>query len=474
MNHLFQKEATKQLRRVQRPIELRGEASIVRILRSLKTRDALALTPFPFSAFEVDLDIGYELGILEGFAKTVGPHVERYSLKTNCDVDCWKVIILLSQSPNLTEFIVGGKYASQYGLSEGDLACLPISFPRLRVIGITTIKRWFLKPWEAEIKNPHIDLMLQRAPQLKLVKLPGGDPFIRSRIIQFYIRHRPNSMPSFSFNDYLLVSPSPTDTLHLHEFMALNLVFKGILIEMDMDLYCYSRPEVREMQRVVSKWLEAQRINLVDLCIKFRDCNKKSPLFPLPSFPVLRNLTIKVNNDCYSEFLPLRPFVGNPFPALEKLCLYNYQEDYKIFRTCKMLSVHELGFRRLETPLKRPSWKFAFPNLTSLRIEFDHRMARVFRSTLTYILTHLTNLEHLDLDVVNGWVRKKRSKSFRPLKEWGCWDLLTGRVPRPGQNHNSKLVARTAFRAPKKRVNGIYRVPSLWNMKGVPTFVRTN
>jgi len=80
VKHLFQEEATKLLSHG--PIKLENEASVTELVRCLKTRQILNLNPETFtSAFEVYLDSNME--VLESFAGTVGPHIDRFIWKSD-------------------------------------------------------------------------------------------------------------------------------------------------------------------------------------------------------------------------------------------------------------------------------------------------------------------------------------------------------------------------------------------------------
>jgi len=233
LNHLFHTEATRQLRRVhRRPIKISTEGSVKKAIDCVKTRQALNLTPpFPFSTFVVDFHIRVET--IETFATTVGQHIDRYSFRVRTissgtmEEMSRKAVILLSHSPNLTELHIGSMNTSELSLSEGDLTLLPAYFPCLSYIGVSTsMRQFYLGP---ESPNPLIDLVIQRAPQLKTLMLPFKRPVMMSRIIKYFVQHRPNLIPAL-YQDNAFMG-NPWDTYFKHELMDYNLVTDEILAE---------------------------------------------------------------------------------------------------------------------------------------------------------------------------------------------------------------------------------------------------
>src|SRR4051812_46000010 len=78
VSHLFQKDATKFLKRVHSTIELKNEATAKKFIKCMKKRKKLNLFPkVPFSDFVISLDISHE--ILMEFALLCGPNIRRYS-----------------------------------------------------------------------------------------------------------------------------------------------------------------------------------------------------------------------------------------------------------------------------------------------------------------------------------------------------------------------------------------------------------
>jgi len=127
-------------------------------------------------------------------------------------------------------------------------------------------------------------------------------------------------------------------------------------------------------------------------------------------------------------------------------------------------NLKKLQFKNME-----PSWDLVlvYRNLTSLQIQFKQHEGEVFRSALRNILTHLTQLVHLDLEVTFDFDSDRRESS--PDSNWRCWDILTGGAvhPRPVLEFTLadwNMIPETSV--PEKPVDGIYRVPTLRNMRG--------
>jgi len=169
-------------------------------------------------------------------------------------------------------------------------------------------------------------------------------------------------------------------------------------------------------------------------------------LIQIPSLQALKQLVVILFPEDFLIISPVPPFAGSQFPSLQSLRLQRHCETYGIFGTCSQPSVQTLHLSYPRTPLADPSWRTTFPNLTSLRTDFEPDKAEDFLSTLSYILTHLTNLVHLDLDLSGG------EPKYVPTFSHFCSHLLTGRDQEVGITD--------------ELVNGIYQIPSLRNMRG--------
>jgi len=137
-----------------------------------------------------------------------------------------------------------------------------------------------------------------------------------------------------------------------------------------------------------------------------------------------------------------------------------------------LLSLFDLLIHRV-TNLKKfklkkmePSWDFVSQKLMSLspslHIQFDPHEGEVFHSALRKILTHLTQLVHLDLEVTSLMT----TKSSLPDSNWRCWDILTGGARHPRPVHDFALADWNLVPGaslPDEPLNGIY---SSCNMKG--------
>jgi len=114
--------------------------------------------------------------------------------------------------------------------------------------------------------------------------------------------------------------------------------------------------------------------------------------------------------------------------------------------------------------LSDPSWPIAFPNLTTLHVEFFLDFPEVFRSILKYILTRLASLVHLNL--YSNEDMKSTENVYIANSAWDCWDLLTGGAPTLLQKSNlSHLELVQELGELEEPVNGVYQIASLRNMR---------
>jgi len=463
INDMFQEEATRRLRQIHKHIPLKTGAQIHELVSCIQRRGSLNLLPTsPFSAFKVDLNFSPQL--LEKLGARLGEHIQRYWFEMlaiwlkneNAEDMGGKAVILLSHSPELTHLQLGGSF--ELYVSDQALLRLPDSFPRLKYIGISSE---LLHPETPQLPRPLIDLVVSRAPNLKTFRFPAAPQDMIVRILDFLLQTRPGNLPKFSFEEF---QPLTLDTLpFIEELISLKLPFTDISVRLKQCGYGASS--------IVSTWLELQRDSLTDLHIEL-SYGITSEFFH--ELRILKNLSMKFPYTG-NRFVS---FIENPFPVLEKVVLENYQETFDMFRTCSMDSVQHLHLRNMHQALRNLSWNTNFPNLTTLHIELNHTLAHVFCRTLGYILTHLTRVHHLDLELSNEppvYLHSRFYSYGEPPREepepeslaWDCWSILTGGVRQSVLNWTKSkrelLAAAGALEEPK---NGIFRVPSLRNMTG--------
>jgi len=228
-------------------------------------------------------------------------------------------------------------------------------------------------------------------------------------------------------------------------------------ISIVMSIRGANEDEVRGMLQVTGTWLGtlANSLTYLDLDLFYLD-NGTLQVYPLSK---LKELIIRSPYQ-NTNLQPIVPFIGNPFPALQKLSLERYREELGMFETSIMPSVQELDLRIHEGPMSNPSWKTNFPALTILRIDLNpEACTEELRTTLGFILTHFIGLVHLVF-----------SSEFSP-DSFDYWDLLTGGAPRSFDNLRTLLslsdeVLTQEVGVAQEPVNGIYSLPSLRNLRG--------
>jgi len=346
---------------------------------------------------------------------------------------------------------------------------LPVFFPRLTLIGMSAAD------YDRNDRNrPYalIDLLINRAAGLKVLKIhPARGPILSLRIYQLLSNHLNLNLPSISLENQFLITPSSSIIQRLLEF---NLTFTQIRIRIKQSEYMHNlgtneveaETRTRTMLRTVSSWLKTQEISLTDLSIDF--CLQPHlTSFPFPLLPVLNNLSIIFPYEKLvslpNNTQPDLPFLDNPFPALKKVRLFQYRKDCPIFGSSSMPSVQEIHMDRPQTSWTDPSWRFKFPNLTSLYIVLESDLELNY-PTLKFILTHLYQLIDLSVELTT-------SKMFAyPGPMAHCcdhWDVFTGGA----HSILQKLVLDDDFSEKvgdlREPVKGIYQVPSLGNMRGM-------
>jgi len=464
VNHIFQQEATKRLRKVRHPIDLNIKVQVQKFLGLAKNRQKLNLFPFPFSSFQLHLTKSLTRRTLNDFGRTVGPHIERYSIQTvtqyNTSIEnVGKLAILLSHSPNLSKL----KFESsrELHLFERDFIFIPKSFPHLKSLKMTN--PFTSDSISSTTPYPLLDLIVQRAEHLQKITVPGNQLTMSSRIIRYLAQNRPkNNLPYFLLANTIDIYPKNISLVR--EIMDSNWSFTKIHISMDSTTA--NQMEALRMLQTLSTWLERQSSSLTDLKLDIRlFCFRHLhhvPTFEVPSLRALTNLEIFYPYSKWPIILPA-PVLINPFPVLETLTLRNYSDDYETFSTA-IPSVKRLDVISLYAPIS-DHWRIAFPNLTVLYIEVDanNEEERFIRPTLQSILTHFTGLVDLDLEFTS-W------SSFNSPSDCDYWDLLTGGAPRSFDD--LKLLTERSqglVRLPEPQVplNGNTQIPSLRNMRGL-------
>jgi len=446
---------------VHNPVVLNEEIHVQELLGRLKKRQKLKLIPFPFSSFQLEL-LNLSPKTLKNFGLTVGPQVEQYFIHQGSQINKasaslrngGKVAILLSHSPQLSKLEINCD--DEFELTEEDCLRLPSTFSRLSVIGISG-GQFSEYPTRPNGPNPLLDAVVHRAPHLKLFKISGYDSHQRSdmRIIRFLVQNRPNNLPDFSLEEPFLFDSNPLEKIaFIQEIMNSNLKFKNI----NIDLYLWRvRIGVEpRMVRTVCSWLKTQSSSLTDLRLSFKTAQGQITSFQFPILPVLRNLTIVHSWAILPSFI-------NLFPALEKLSLEYYSDhehDHGIFGNSTMPFAKKLLLPFQESSISDRPWKVISPNLTSLRLALVKY--EIVRPTFQFILTHLSQLVHLDLNLHFNYRGRGDSNSS------DIWDVLTGKAPRSCDDLTTLLadVLVQNVKAAEEPVNGIYSIPSLRNMRG--------
>jgi len=336
VNHVFLEEATRRLRVVQKPIVLNNESQMEKFLCQIINRASLRQTPFPFVSFQIHL-LELRQEILENFAKVVGQHIIRYFLdkgppRSNLFNEFGgKASVLLSHSAQISEL----NMSTDLIVSRGDLTYFPTTFPNLRGLSISNKVHYYDPPMGNGLSL--IELVVGRSANLQRVSIPPNQPRISVRVLQFIAQNRPNNLPFFYFSDCIRVN---FYTIHLiQKLIELGLKFKNI------SLYLNARNalEAQEYVTAVGSWLERQSDSLTTLDITTYMKFSFAAIIVLPSLQVLKKLSLHfpVRGTTYRP-RPYLPFVGNPFPCLEKLELSGYHEDFEMFGSCSLPSVLEL------------------------------------------------------------------------------------------------------------------------------------
>jgi len=203
---------------------------------------------------------------------------------------------------------------------------------------------------------------------------------------------------------------------------------------------------VENTKRAVEAWLGLQSATLTSL--RF---GSEVTTLTLPTLATLQKLEVYPYTYTNEDSFPIEALDPTRYPSLKTLSVYCPVDDAERISTGPMGSVEALDLRGSWCLFTNPSWKLRFPNLTSLDLEFsDEHSHEDVQSSIAFILTHFPALVHLGLRVMHMNI---------------ClWDVLTGAAPRP----NSYYVNTRAVQAfpPEEPQNGIYRIPSLGNMRG--------
>jgi len=478
VNHLFHHEATSKFQLIHRPILVKTKAQVEDLLYIVNIHKNLELTTFPFSTFNLVLKFNWPRNLdsesIESFVREIGPHIRRLKFQVvhynseNISVIGDALVNLLCHTPKLSDLEIRLDGA-ELTLSAQQLLRIPLRFPNLRVLDID--QNWIF-PTALDSTQDHLvpvpvpvtDVLINRAVYLKRFRAQIYDFTPDMRVLRLIRKKHGQNMPLLSLNQENSLTICP-DTLHVvHELMGMNLQFWNISILLN---HRYDNPttgipnqgEFQNMMEVVSTWLTTQSNTLTHVKIDYF-----SALVPfrIPSLPVLNNLHISYSvpwthsgEPAVQPVNPIIPFAPNQFPMLNSINLQCYKESYEIFGLNPQPNIRRLNLDCLKAPLTNPAWRIVLPNLISLRIGTFEINEEIICSNIAFILTHLSNLVHLELDHSNG------SGMF------DFWNVWTGGAPRVAKRH---LLFNETFDADTnvlvEPVGGIYEVPSLRNMRG--------
>jgi len=169
VNGSLYEAVTTKLRKNSKYIHFNTEARLKKFLEWKEHRDALEmmkvplLSPvLPLTAFQINI-LEISLETLEIFAKTCGPHIEKYSFHSDVisyeeqvDLGC-KVSIFLSHSPQLNQIELPKNY-DLHVLTNPILRFGPMPFPQISPI---------VFPSNHGYSSPLVDLLFRRIPELE-------------------------------------------------------------------------------------------------------------------------------------------------------------------------------------------------------------------------------------------------------------------------------------------------------------------
>jgi len=462
VNRLFHREATKRQRSLQKPINFLLEFKIKPFLRCVHTRFDPANNPFPFVAFRLNLDISFEG--LQDFLTRTGEHMRHLEIcklpnnrltfgpNSNPAKVKQKLRMIFSSAPNLEHFQLSTLCSVH--LEPDDIAALPASFPRLRSIHIdNTCPTSSRSPTSV----PLLSHLITRTQVLDCVHVSSIKESVHNEQInalRLILLHHGNHLPVISLNCSQIL---PGSLPYLRDLTGMGLSLRNFPVELTALVNHSLRTldfRARSIQDAVT-WLGTQSATVTSLRVDISQLH--IPLsFQVPPLALLEELEIHALPSILTCALqPLTP--PNPFPALRKLTLSNFNDGFGIFENCSLLSVQELHIKG-HTPVLTGHWHTILPNLTTINFEICTHCEEHERDgrNLGFLLRHFPRITGLELNLGNT----------------DMWDVLTGRALRvilrlPSYNLNyNEGIERSVVGEPDTPVDGVYETASLRNLRG--------
>jgi len=475
VNHAFQREATRELRKGHKPVDLLQERDVAKFLDLMRSR----LNPedahsFPFSAFK--LDIRNSDQSFERFGTEAGQHTERlffhpsyYSDHDHAGPER-KVISLLCRTPNLSQVDLNTRFAIR--LDKSDIVRFPHSFPRLSRIGVrhtyvfgSEARGLGLRPDSVTL----VSLLINRAPLLKelgRVRLYGQTENQDDlETLRGILQHHAHRIPLIGYGDLFFKGQNPI----LQEMRNVPLRFKKLRTMLykedysDLDGFQYFSRTVMEFLSTQSSCLQSLHLSV------YMAVDQQPPssfIYAIPPLAALQEFSFDYSPSPAPELDPALhnvawlsiPLVTNQFPALRLFRLIDSDDDEDVtivsLGTNPQASVQELQVHFSTSSLEHNSWPQIFPNLRTLVIHFGGWNEAIDRRNLSYVLTHFLAITSLELN-------------FRSTLFPDFWDLLTGGSPRL---FSTEICLHGALERPSTEpqdpVHGVYPTPSLGNLRG--------
>jgi len=273
------------------------------------------------------------------------------------------------------------------------------------------------------------------------------------------------SMDTYSFETCII---HPHTLQDFEELMGFKFKFRELGLELYTHEQSTSESGVMEAlgNRILdraSEWLDFQSENLVRLhLIHFI----RTGTLILPVFPHLTVLFLQLDEfEEESESLSIRPLTADHFPVLRELTMYTYGKNYsKIFAQARLTSVESLYFYPNYDVSFSPVWKDILPNLTTLNHAEIENPPETAWKTVTCILTHYSELQHLSLSLPTDKSTNEEGLSVN------YWEILTGGAPRPLDTRTLLTGELSSGHVELEAIGGnggIIQVPSLQNMRGI-------
>jgi len=309
------------------------------------------------------------------------------------------------------------------------------------------------------------------------VILPNMDVF---RLIHQNHRQHGFPLPTVSMDILSLdMFTIITQTLHIfEELIGMKFNFRKLSLQLCEGESEEDTPEVvvangKKLLDAANTWLDFQSKSLVGL--QLQQFISTGTVI-LPTFPYLTVLTISMDKfDETDNHVPIRPFTANQFPVLREVRLHDYRNNcIQIFAQADLPSVKYLGIHSFtkKASFVNPAWKRIMPNITNFHYGYagpqdDDATAKSNLKTLAFVLIYYPELTLLRLDL-SGTISNAEKKGLP-----NYWDILTGGAFRPLDTKTllfgeikSKYFERGE---PVSDDDGVYRLPSLRNMKGKHT-----